>query len=177
MYSPYFDSSAPEAANLGGLGTVIGHETGHAFDSNCIKYDQDGNYNPEWLSESDRKILTERAEISKGYYSDYTILDVYHVDGELTNGENYADLGGMEAAVSFFEDKNDLKIFFENYARTWSSLENDSDAIKMLRYDEHSPNIVRVNAVVSSCNKFYKTYDVKETDGMYISPEERVTRW
>ncbi len=177
MNDPFFSTENSYYENLGGLGAVVGHEIGHAFDSNCINFDDKGFYNPEWLSEADRKVLTERADMLTEYFSDYTIMEVYHVDGELTNGENYADLGGVECITNLVDDKENLKTLFESYAAIWSSVSVDSDAISMLSLDVHSPERVRVNAVLSSCDKFYEAYDVKEGDGMYKAPEERVSRW
>ncbi len=177
MNVPFFSTDSSYYENLGGLGAVVAHEVGHAFDSSCINYDENGRYNPEWLSEADRKVLSERADIVTDYFSEYAIMDVYHVDGELTNGENYADLGGVECIVSLAETEDDLRTLFESYARIWCSVSVDTDAINMLSLDVHSPDMVRVNAVLSSCDKFYEVYDIKEGDGMYKAPEERVSRW
>lgn len=177
MHAPMFDVKADHAVNLGGLGSVMGHEIGHAFDSTLISFDENGNYDPSWLSEADRKVLKERSDALTEYYSKFTILEVFHVDGELTNGENYADLGGMECITNITDDKEELKKLFENYARIWCSLEVDSNAVEALTLDVHSPGKTRVNAVLSSCEKFYDVYDVREGDGMYVAPEERVSRW
>lgn len=177
MHAPFFDVDADMSTNLGGLGTVVAHEMGHGFDSICLSYDDQGNYNPEWLSEEDRAVLIKRAELQSNYYSQYTILDVYHVDGNLTNAENYADLGAMECITNIMESDEELEKLFENYARIWATSEIDTYAIEMLEADAHSPNKVRVNAILSSCDKFYEVYDVKEGDGMYIAPDERVSRW
>lgn len=177
MNDPFFSTENDYYENLGGLGAVVGHEIGHAFDSSCMNFDENGRYNPEWLPEADRKILSERADIVTEYFGSYTIMDVYHVDGELTNGENYADLGGVECVVNLTEGEENLKTLFESYARIWCNVTVDSDAISMLSLDVHSPEVIRVNAVLSSCDKFYETYDIKEGDGMYKAPEERVSRW
>ena len=177
MQKPMFDPEGDRAANLGALGAVIGHEIGHAFDSNCINYDPDGKYNPDWLGEEDKKILSERGDILADYYSKFTIMDVFHVDGELTKGENYADLSGVECVTNIIDDKEELKKLFESYAKSWATLAVDSSAIKYLDEDEHSPAETRVNAVLASNKKFNEVYDLKEGDGMYIAPEERVSRW
>jgi putative endopeptidase len=155
----------------------VAHEIGHAFDSNCIKYDPDGKLNPDWINETDRKILEERADALSKYYSDYTIMEVFHVDGELTNGENYADLSSLECVTNILDDPEDLKKLFKSYAEIWCTLAVDSDAVELLSEDEHSPGKVRVNAVLASNKKFNEVYDVKEGDGMYVAPEERVSRW
>ncbi len=177
LHAPFFDENASDAANLGGLGMVVGHEMGHAFDSMCMNYDENGNYNPGWLSEADRKELSERADRLSEYYSEYTVLDVYHVDGKLTNGENYADLGAIECITNAVHSVGELKELFENYARIWAENTLDTDAVEQINLDVHSPAKVRVNAVLSSCDKFYEVYDVQEGDGMYKAPGERVSRW
>lgn len=177
MQKPMFDPEGSRAENLGALGAVIGHEIGHAFDSNCINYDPDGIYNPDWLGEKDKQILEERADKLAEYYSRYTIMEVFHVDGELTNGENYADLSGVECVTNLIGDKEELKKLFESYAKSWATLMVDSDGIKALELDEHSPAETRVNAVLASNKKFNEVYGLKEGDGMYVAPEERVSRW
>ena len=177
LHEPFFDANASDAANLGGLGMVVGHEIGHAFDSMCMDYDENGDYRPDWLGEADRKELAERADKLADYYSQYTVLDVYHVDGKLTNGENYADLGAMECITNAVHTNEELIQLFENYARIWAENTLDTSAVEFINTDVHSPAKVRVNAVLSSCNKFYDVYDVKEGDGMYKAPEERVSRW
>lgn len=174
---PFFDIERSEAANYGSLGTVIAHEMSHAFDSDCIAFDADGNYDPDWLPEADKLAFEEKMRLTEEYYSSFTIMDVYHVDGENTLGENFADLGGVECVMSAFSNDAEKKEVLESYAALWCTLEKDISALEALRYDVHSPASVRVNAVVSSCDDFYRLYNVKEGDGMYIAPENRVSRW
>ena len=174
---PFFSKDADDATNLGGLGMVIGHEVGHAFDSNGLNWDENGYYNPGWISEKDREELRTRAQKCAEYYSGFAILGVYHVDGELTLGENYADLGAMEVITNIARTKAEREKLFENYAKIWSSLVSDVYAIAALRLDVHSPDMVRCNAVLSSCRAFYETYEIQETDGMYVPEEKRVSRW
>ncbi len=178
MHAPFFDPKADIGTNLGGLGAIIGHEMGHGFDTTCMDYNEKGEYAPDWLSAADRQAFAERAEKMKGYFSDYTVLDIYHVDGKKTSGENYADLGSMECIVNILgDDKEQLQKYFENYAVTYAETRVDSFAIDALESDEHSPGKVRINALLSSCDEFYEMYDVKEGDGMYRAPKERVSRW
>ena len=178
MHAPFFDPKADIGTNLGGLGAVIGHEMGHGFDTMCMDYNENGEYAPDWLCDADRKAFSERAENMQQYFSEYTVLDIYHVDGKKTSGENYADLGSMECIVNLLkDDKEQLKKYFENYAVTYAETRVDSFAIDALENDEHSPGKIRINAVLSCCDEFYEMYDVKEGDAMYRTPEERVSRW
>lgn len=177
MHAPYYDSLADFYTNLGGIGMVMAHEIGHAFDSNCIVFDSEGNYDPNWITEADREVLREKAEQMAEYYSSFTIMDVYHVDGEKTSGENYADKGGMECLMNLADTQDERRKIFENYAKIWCMLKEDSAAIEQLTTDEHSPEIIRVNAVLSSTEEFYELYEVKPGDGMYVEPEARVNRW
>ena len=176
--APFFDAKADHYTNLGGLGSVIAHEMGHAFDSNCIVYDQDGAYNPKWIAEEDVKALKERNKKAVSYFEDnFVVFGVHHVDGEQTLGENYADLGGMECVTSLAKNKDDLKKIFENYALIWGRKKLDVKVVDQIAHDVHSPEILRVNAILSTLQCFYDLYDVKEGDGMYIAPEKRISRW
>ena len=177
MHAPYFDEDADYYTNLGGLGMVVAHEMGHAFDSNCINYDADGNYNPDWIGKEDREELNNRMDRMIEYYSSFTIMDIYHVDGRLTCGENYADKGGMECLMKIAKTDEQRRMLFENYAYIWCTMLEDTVAMEKLQIDEHSPECIRVNAVLSSTDEFYELYDVNPGDGMYVEPENRVSRW
>ena len=176
--APFFDVKADYFTNLGGLGMVIAHEMGHAFDSNCIMFNQDGVYDPSWISSADVDKLHERNEQAIEYFEKYfTVFGVYHVDGKLTLGENYADLGGMECIVSLTSTDEERKLLFTNYARIWCIKQVSDDLLYALEYDPHSPNVIRVNAILGSINEFYTTFHVAQSDGMYIKPENRISRW
>ena len=110
-------------------------------------------------------------------YSEKKILDVHPVDGELTLGENLADISGVDCILRLTQNNDQRKELFENYARIWASLTPKDSVLSQLYSDEHSPAIIRVNAVVPLFDQFYEIYDVKEGDAMYVAPEDRVTRW
>lgn len=178
MLDPFFDLNADYYTNLGGLGMVVAHEMGHAFDSNCILFDENGMYDPSWISAEDYEKLISRNEEAVRYFEDnFTIFGVYHVDGEQTLGENYADLGAMECISSLASNDEERKLLFTSFARIWSEKRVDSALIDQIDSDEHSPAIIRVNAILSTLDVFYETYDVTEGDGMYIAPEDRISRW
>ena len=175
---PFFSTKSDYYTNLGGLGAVIAHEMGHAFDSNCIVFNSKGEYDPSWIPEKDLKILEERNEKAIKYFEDnFTVFGIYHVDGDQTLGENYADLGGVECITSLCKTKEDRIKLFESYATIWCGMCTDEVIVSQVANDPHSPSYIRVNAILSTIDSFYETYDVKEGDGMYIAPEKRISRW
>ena len=175
---PFFNAKADYYTNLGGLGSVIAHEMGHAFDSNCIVFNSKGEFDPSWIPEKDMKTLEERNEKAVKYFEEnFAVFKIYHVDGKQTLGENYADLGGVECITSLCKTKEDRIKLFENYATIWCGMCTDEAIIEQVAFDVHSPSYIRVNAILSTIDAFYETYDVKEGDGMYIAPEKRISRW
>lgn len=175
---PFFSKDESYAFNLAGLGGTITHEIGHAFDSNGLNYDMNGVYNPSWISSEDVKTLEARNQEAINYFETaFSIYNIYYVDGAQTLGENYADLGGLEVCMLLLDGEDEYKEFFENYAISWSEITTVNDLKNQLKYDVHSPALLRTNAILACLDEFYETYDVKEGDGMYISPENRVSRW
>lgn len=176
LQAPFYDRDNSYGANMGGIGYVIAHEVSHAFDSSGALYDEYGNYNVWWTDEE----LEEYQRLSQSiidYYSDYEMMGV-KVDGELTLGENIADLGAMTCISSILKDDHEaLDEAFGQMTYNWASDDTASFMLYLLRTDTHAPNKVRVNAVLSSCEAFYEVYDIKETDGMYVAPEDRVGIW
>lgn len=176
LQAPFYDSHNSYGANMGGIGFVIAHEVSHAFDSSGALYDEYGNYNVWWTDEE----LAEYKRMSQSiveYYSNYEMMGV-KVNGELTLMENIADLGAMTCITSIIgDDAVALDEAFGQMTYNWASEDTASFMMYLLNTDTHSPNKVRVNAVLSSCDAFYKIYDIKEGDGMYVAPEDRVGIW
>ena len=175
---PFFSLEYDYYSNLGGLGSVIAHEIGHAFDSECIYFDENGVYDPSWIPSEDTEALESRNEQAVRYFEDnFTIFGIYHVDGEQTLAENYADLGGLEVIAGIPGTEEQYMLMFEAYAKTWCSKVVDEVLINQIATDVHSPSWIRVNAMLSTLEEFYDTYDVQEGDGMYIAPGDRISRW
>ncbi|MBQ6787092.1 MAG: M13 family metallopeptidase [Lachnospiraceae bacterium] len=176
LQPPFYDPEGDEASNLGGIGYVIAHEISHAFDSNGALYDEYGNYNVWWTQEE----LQRYKELSQSivdYYENYEVAGM-KVDGSLTLSENIADLGAMTCITSILEDDGEgVAEAFSQLAYIWASEETVAYQMYLLSNDTHAPNKVRVNAVLSSCDAFYETYDIEEGDGMYVAPEDRVGIW
>lgn len=177
LETPYFSVTASEEENLGAIGTIIGHEITHAFDDLGSQYNENGDY-ISWWSDADRKAFEVRAEKIITFYDNYKTPGVMRQDGRQTLGENIADLGAMKCLSRIVEKKNlSAEKFFESYANTWASTSDAISDAMIAGMDEHAADKVRVNAVLSCCELFYKTYLIEEGDGMFIKPEERVELW
>lgn len=178
MLSPAaFDPSKGEFWNLGSLGYTIAHEIGHAFDSSGYLYNETGSLDPDWMNKEDADKYKQLMEKTKAYYSSYKVLEVYSIDGELTLGENLADLGAVQCITNITDNKEELGQLFEGIAEGWVMVEYVYDVVKRLGYDTHSPDEARVNAVLPNIDKFYEVYDIKPTDKMYVAPENRIKVW
>lgn len=176
LQPPFYDPEDDGAGNLGGIGYVIAHEISHAFDSNGALYDEYGNYNVWWTQE-ELKRYKELSQSIIDYYDKYEVAGM-KVDGSLTLSENIADLGAMTCITSILADDGEgLAEAFSQLAYIWASEETVAYQMYLLSNDTHAPNKVRVNAVLSSCDAFYETYDIKEGDGMFVASENRVGIW
>lgn len=176
LQAPFYDHENSEGANLGGIGYVIAHEVSHAFDASGALYDEYGNYQ-EWWTEEEWEAYQKLSQSIVAYYDKYEMIGT-NVNGELTLSENIADLGAATCIVSIIgEDEEALKDAFSQMAYNWACQDTAEYALYLLNMDTHSPNKIRVNAVLSSCDEFYEVYHVKEKDGMYIAPEDRVGIW
>lgn len=164
---------------LGSMGMIIAHEITHAFDNSGSKFDEVGN-RTDWWSENDYQEFEKLQKDIINYYSKYEVFGI-NVDGKATVGENIADLGAMNAIVEIAKKKgasdDDLKKMFSSYASLWASEYIDSYQKLLLLSDTHSPDKVRVNAVLSSCDTFYEVYDISKKDLMYIDKNNRVGIW
>lgn len=176
LQPPFYNPEADDAVNIGAIGFVIAHEISHAFDANGSKYDEYGNYN-EWWTEEETQKYNDLSQSIIDYYNNYEVMGV-HVNGSLTLSENIADLGAMTCVTSIIGDnKKSLDQAFAQLAYIWASVETAGYQLYLLNNDTHSPNKLRVNAVLSSCDAFYDVYDIAETDGMYVAPQNRVGIW
>lgn len=176
LQPPFYSSENMDAQNLGGIGFVIAHEISHAFDSSGSLYDEYGNYN-DWWSAQEREEYNRLAQSIVEYYNGYEMMGV-KINGELTLMENIADLGAMTCIASVIgDDEYALDNAFGQMAYNWASEDTASYMMYLLSTDTHAPNKIRVNAVLSSCDAFYEVYDIKETDAMYVAPEDRVGIW
>ena len=166
----------PYEWNLGRLGSVIGHEISHGFDSEGIRFDEHGNFRPDAMPQEDIDAFKELQDNAIAYYDTFTVLGS-HVSGQKTLAENLADISGVQACLSIAKTPEKQKMVLEAYANLWSELQEDTFAKDLLAADTHSPARIRVNAVVALFDCFYEIYGVGENDPMYVAPEDRVRRW
>lgn len=178
LQSPFYDKKASKEKNLGGIGAVIGHELTHAFDNTGAQFDETGKLK-NWWSSNDYKEFTTRSQKVVDYYSKIEISDGKFINGFLTVGENISDLGGIACVLDIAKNAENpnLKDLFENYATVWRETSTKELKEYLLSNDPHAPKKARVNAVLSQFEEFYKTYDIKEGDKMYVKPEDRVGIW
>ena len=189
LQPPFFNATADDAINYGAIGMVIGHEMTHGFDDEGKQFDANGNM-INWWTDEDAKNFTERTKILVNQYNNFKVLDSLHVDGELTLGENIADNGGMNIAWDAYQlslkgKKAPAAIdgftpeqrFFLGYAKVWRQKMRDKELMRLLKEDVHSPAIARVNRAVFNIDAFYKAFEIKPTDPLYIAPADRARVW
>lgn len=166
--------------NLGKIGTIIAHEISHAFDNNGSKFDENGKLN-NWYTEQDKIKYKELQNKIIDYYNQYEIIHAINNDGNKTIGENIADLAAMECITNILQKekatKENAKTTFTSYATLWSNNYSKTTKVSQSLIDIHSPNEIRVNAVLSSNDYFYKIYNIKEKDKMYVEQTKRVKIW
>lgn len=188
LQPPLFYPLADDAVNYGAVGTSIGHEISHGFDDRGSQYDGDGNLRNWWTAE-DRSRFSSKAQTLVAEYSAFEPVKGYHVNGELTLGENIADNAGL--AVSYkawkisLQGKDAATIdglsgdqrFFMGYAQRSCTLDRDNMVIMWIKTDPHTPSEARVNALMMNQQFFYDAYNVKPGDKMYLPPEQRTIIW
>ena len=187
LQPPFFNPDADDAVNYGGIGVVIGHEMTHGFDDQGRKYDEKGNLN-DWWTEDDATRFNERTQQLVKLFNEFELRG-NHINGELTLGENIADLGGLNIAWDAYQMTDEAKAnksldgftpaqrFFISYGTIWRNNIRDKALERRIKEDVHSPAEARVNRTLGSMPHFYEAFDIPEGSKMYIAPEERATIW
>lgn len=185
---PFFNPAADDAVNYGGIGAVIGHEISHAFDDQGSQYDEKGNLRDWWTAQDHKKFAAKTAALVKQYNA-FSPLQGYNVNGELTLGENIADNSGLAIAMKAYKISLNGKPspvidgytgeqrFYIGFAQVWQMKARDEFALVLLKTDPHSPEQFRANGTVQNQPEFYKAFNVKPGDRMYLSPKNRVIIW
>lgn len=172
---PFFVKDGDLIENLGAVGAVVGHELGHSIDDEGSKFDYKGKLN-QWMSDEDINKFKERGQKMIAQFN-----AIGH-NGELTQGENIADLVGLTFAydAAFPENKGsvaDKKKFFVAYGRLWCEVMRDKAREMQLKTDPHSLGEARVNEQVKHQNGFYEAFSCKKGDKLYIDEAERIRIW
>lgn len=188
LQPPFFNVMADDAVNYGGIGAVIGHEIGHGFDDSGKRFDGDGVLR-DWWTEEDAEKFDVRKNALAAQYDSYDVIDGLTINGQFTSGENIGDLGGLSIAYLAYKMSLDGKEapvidgltgdqrFFLGWAQVWRSKARPEETKRRLTVDPHSPPKFRANGAAVNVPAFYEAFDVKEGDGMYLPPEERVKIW
>lgn len=186
LQPPFFNEFADDAINYGGIGMVIGHELTHGFDDQGRQFDANGNLT-DWWTPEDAVKYKALTKVFVDQYNAYFPLDSVHINGELTLGENIADLGGCTIAFEAFRmnNKNKDKIdgftpdqrFFLSLAQIWRGHARPQALREQLFTDPHSPGKFRVNGVVTNMNEFYDAFGIKPGDKLYRAPDQRAKMW
>lgn len=164
--------------NLAGIGTVIGHEITHGFDTAGYAYDQDGHYRMWWTDEDRLSFDTRAADLIRFYSGLAPVAENAYLNGDNLSGEAIADMGGMKSALTVAKGIPDFDydLFFRSYARLWRA-HNTYMVELMSANDEHPLGMLRTNVTVSQFEEFQKTYNIQPGDGMYVAEEDRILVW
>lgn len=188
LQPPFFNAKADDAVNYGGIGAVIGHEITHGFDDEGRNFDAKGNLSKWWLPEDSAKFMS-KAKLIVDQFNGFTVLDTLHVNGELTLGENIADLGGISIAYEAFKRTEQGKSgkmidgltpdqrFFIGFATVWAGSIRPEAAAQRIITDPHSPAEFRVNGTLSNVAAFYSAFGVKEGDKLFRADSLRAKIW
>ena len=161
-----------------GIGSVIGHEISHAFDTNGAQFDASGVLN-NWWTEEDYSAFLARAQKLIDYYDAMTAFGGYHVQGKNIQTEAIADMAGVKCMLGLLEQKGDAdyRAFFEAYAKIWACLSTREMEYYSLMQDSHPLHYLRVNATAQQFAQFMEAFDVTVGDGMYLDPADCVLVW
>ncbi|OHB30477.1 MAG: peptidase M13 [Phenylobacterium sp. RIFCSPHIGHO2_01_FULL_69_31] len=188
LQPPFFDPEGDPAVNYGGIGGVIGHEITHGFDDQGRKSDGDGRLSEWWTKDDEAKFAVQAERLGK-QYSATEVLPGAKINGELTMGENIADLGGLLLALDAYRLSlkgkpapvidgltGDQRVFL-GWAQVWRGKYRDDFMKQILVSDPHAPPVARVDLPVRNIDAFYEAFGVKPGDPMYVPPEQRVRIW
>ena len=190
LQPPFFDPNADDAVNYGGIGGVIGHEMSHGFDDQGSQFDKYGNQN-DWWTAADKKNFEARTKVLVDFFSSIEALPDKKINGKLTLGENIGDNGGLN--IAFRALQNDLKAnpalnktidgftpeqrFFLSWATVWAGNARPEFVDRQIKTDPHSPAEARVNAALPQIDAWYKAFNVKKGDKLFLDKKKRAHIW
>jgi putative endopeptidase len=191
LQPPFFNPLADDAVNYGAIGGLIGHEISHGFDDQGSQFDGDGNLlgKPGWFTQADQDKFSAKAHALVEQYAAYEPVPGYHVNGELTLGENIADNSGLAIAYKAYrlslasreapviDGLTGDQRFFSGWAQMWREKIRENELIVKIKSNPHAPDELRGTVPEMNMAPFYATFGVKQGDKMYIAPDKRVTIW
>jgi putative endopeptidase len=188
LQPPVFDPNADPAINYGAAGAIIGHELTHGFDDQGRKIDASGALR-DWWTTKDASTFKVRADVLGNQFSRFEPIPGVHVNGELTMGENIADLGGLALALDAYRESlheqpaptldgltGEQRVLL-GWAQAWRGKVSDDYVRKQVVSDEHAPRQFRVIGPTRNLDQWYNAYGVQPGDKMYLPPNERVRIW
>jgi len=188
LQPPFFDATADDAANYGGIGAVIGHEMSHGFDDQGSQFDADGNLH-DWFTRADHEKFAEKTKALVAQYNAYEPVPDYHVNGALTLGENIGDNSGLAIAYKAYRISlagheapvidgysGDQRLYL-GWVQVWRGKVREAETIQRIKADPHSPPAVRGTAPLRNQAGFYSAFGLKPGDKMYLPPDQRVNIW
>ncbi|PQM29116.1 peptidase M13 [Sphingopyxis lindanitolerans] len=187
LQPPFFNAAADPAYNYGAIGAVIGHEISHSFDNNGAAFDSTGALR-NWWTAADLKKFEEAGTALAAQFDTYKPFPDLAVNGKLTLGENIADVAGLQAAYDAYHASlggKDAPVidgftgdqrFFIAYAQTWATKMRDEALRARIATDGHAPGMYRA-LTVRNLDAWYKAFDVKQGDKLYLAPDKRVRVW
>ena len=187
LQPPFFTKDADDAVNFGAMGAVVGHEMTHAFDDKGRKFNYEGTLT-DWWTEDDAKEYEKRKEVMVEQANNYDVHG-QKVQGNLTCGENIADLGGLRLALRALKAKEVFdstplidgftatQRFFMSWSQCWRQNITKERSLQLLTIDPHGPNEMRCNGPLSNMAEFHEAFEVSEGDPMYRPVESRVDIW
>lgn len=188
LQPPFFDPQADDAANLGAIGGVIGHEMSHGFDDQGSQFDKYGNQNDWWTAE-DKANFEARTKVLVDHFGKFEAVPGKFINGQLTLGENIGDNGGLNIAFRALQNlqaKQPLPVkdgftpeqrFFLSWARVWASNMRPEYVDMIVTTDPHSPNKARVNAALPHIDGWYDAFKVKKGNKLFLPKSKRAQIW
>jgi len=190
LQPPFFDANADAAVNYAETGaTTIGHELGHGFDDSGRQYDAQGRLKDWWTAETAAKYKVKAARLQR-QFDQYEPIPGVHIKGDMTLGENLADLAGLETAYAAYRRYVDRhgeppviagftgdQRFFLAYAQAWQGKSREGALRAQLLTNPHSPERYRVDGIVRNFDPWYRAFNVQPGDDLYLPPDERVHIW
>lgn len=188
LQPPFFYAEGDDAVNYGAIGVVIGHEMTHGFDNMGCQFDKNGNLCNWWQPEDAERFEAIGKKIVERF-AKIEVLPGYFINGELTLGENIADLGGVNISYQAFRNacgdvepelidgQSADQRFILAYARIWANNIREEALINQVKTDPHSPGKYRVNGTIPMVDVFYNAFGVTESDSLYVAKENRISLW